>query len=49
MGREEAAVADEVVLDDPGVVDADLIRVLDLLDDATVVRLHVTHCWHIGR
>ena len=48
VGREETAVADEVVLDDPGVVDANPIRVLDLLEiphsDAARHAL-----WHIGR
>ena len=40
---------DEVVLDDPGIVNSDFIREFDLLDDAAVMSLHVTNVWQIGR
>ena len=38
-----------MVLDDPGVVDADAVGELDLLDDAAIMRLRVAHGRQIGR
>jgi hypothetical protein len=42
-------VADEVMLDDPGIVDADLVGEFDLLDDAAIMRLRVAQVGQIGR
>ena len=49
VGREQPAVPHEMVLDDPGVVDADPVGEFDLLDDAAIVRLRVAHRRQIGR
>ena len=38
-----------MVFDDPGVVDADAVGELDLLNDAAIVRLGVAHGGQIGR
>ena len=49
VGREQAAVAHEMVLDQPDIVDPDALREFDLLDDAAVVRLHVADRGQVGR
>jgi hypothetical protein len=41
-------VADEVVLHDPGIVDADPIGEFDLFDDAAIMGLRVAQSWQIG-
>ncbi len=48
VGGEQPAVAHEMVLDDPGIVDAHAVRELDLLDDAAVMGLRVTDGRHVG-
>jgi len=48
IGRKQSAVADEMVLDDPGVIDADLIGELDLLDDAAIMLLRGTQVRDVG-
>src|SRR5436190_21676857 len=42
-------MADEVVFDNPGVIDTDLVGELDLLDDIAIVRLSIAHGRQIGR
>ena len=42
-------MANEMVLDDPGVVDADAVGEFDLLDHVAIVRLRVAHGGQIGR
>ena len=49
IGGEQPAVADEMVLDDPGVVDADLVGEFDLLDDAAIVALRIAQIRQVGR
>jgi hypothetical protein len=49
VGREQPAMADEMVFDNPGVIDTDSVGKLDLLDDAAIVRLSVANGGQIGR
>ena len=48
VGGKQPAVADEVMLDDPGVIDADLVGEFDLLDDAAIVGLRIAHIRQVG-
>ena len=49
VGREQPAVSHEMMFDDPGVVDADAVGELDLLNNAAIVRLSVAHGGQISR